>query len=474
MAHIAFLKAQLSHLVNIMDDLKPEPLFSNTEVDELVESSMVLMDDYIKAFPLAFADPTHHLDMCRNVQVLLLAQFRGTDFENEDGLEEELESIVSYASKCVYTVVAPRRSYARTFIRREPNVKHMSQKIECVRAAPQPPQRTDEWHRFRYALLTASAIWKCFGSTRTRNQLIYEKCKPLDVSKYFSVQTESPLHHGTRFEPVSVQYYEMMFKTEIEDFGCIQHPLHHCIGASPDGINVDPTSPRYGRMLEIKNIVNREITGIPKFEYWIQMQLQMETCNLNECDFLETRFKEYESVEAYHQDGSFNVAADGKIKGIMLYFIVDGQPSYHYMPLGIDHSGFLKWEKDMMTLHPNDTWVRNIYWKLDEISCVLVLRNKVWFANAVHTISETWDMIVDGRANGYEQYAPRRSQKGGRTTEYKPESSAKKVCFINPQEVCLDDATQTECAMTIDTSEQPIEKDAYLSQVLNTDPQHNS
>ena len=29
-------------------------------------------------------------------------------------------------------------------------------------------------------------------------------------------------------------------------------------------------------MLEIKNPVSREITGIPKEEYWIQMQLQME------------------------------------------------------------------------------------------------------------------------------------------------------------------------------------------------------
>ena len=49
-------------------------------------------------------------------------------------------------------------------------------------------------------------------------------------------------------------------------------------------------------MLEIKNIVNREITGIPKKEYWVQMQMQMEVCAIyEECDFLETRFKEYEN-----------------------------------------------------------------------------------------------------------------------------------------------------------------------------------
>jgi hypothetical protein len=42
-------------------------------------------------------------------------------------------------------------------------------------------------------------------------------------------------------------------------------------------------------MLEIKNVVSREITGIPKPEYYVQMQLQMEVCDLEECDFLETK-----------------------------------------------------------------------------------------------------------------------------------------------------------------------------------------
>ena len=46
--------------------------------------------------------------------------------------------------------------------------------------------------------------------------------------------------------------------------------------ASPDGINIKADSPYYGRAVEIKNPVSREITGIPKKDYWIQMQIQME------------------------------------------------------------------------------------------------------------------------------------------------------------------------------------------------------
>ena len=46
---------------------------------------------------------------------------------------------------------------------------------------------------------------------------------------------------------------------------------------------------QYGRMLKSKTL-SIGITGIPE-EYWIQMQIQMETCDLSCCDFLETPSK---------------------------------------------------------------------------------------------------------------------------------------------------------------------------------------
>jgi hypothetical protein len=102
----------------------------------------------------------------------------------------------------------------------------------------------------------------------------------------------------------------------VDDFGCLQHDAHAFLGASPDGINVDPASQRYGRMLEIKNIVNRDITGIPKKEYWIQMQLQMETADLNECDFLETQFSEEGDDDPRDHDSS-----NALMTGTMIYFM---------------------------------------------------------------------------------------------------------------------------------------------------------
>jgi hypothetical protein len=171
-------------------------------------------------------------------------------------------------------------------------------RLELLAHVPQAEQRTKEWYETRHRLITASNAYKAFEPDSARNQLIYEKCQPLkydemedpENKKFELVNIDSPMHWGQKYEPVSVMYYENLFSTEVSEYGCIQHETYKFLGASPDVIVSDPVLPRFGRMLEIKNIVNRDIDGIPKKEYWIQMQLQMETCDLNECDFLECSF----------------------------------------------------------------------------------------------------------------------------------------------------------------------------------------
>ncbi len=178
------------------------------------------------------------------------------------------------------------------------------ERLNWIKSAYQPPQRTSEWYLFRHNLITASNIWKVFGSTANINSLICEKCKPLrergcstdEGINEPSVNTLSTLHWGVKYEPLTAAIYKYRNKCELGEFGCIQHREVSCIGASPDGIvlECEVTPQLVGRMLEIKNVVNREINGIPSMPYWIQMQIQMEVCNLEECDFIETAFKEYE------------------------------------------------------------------------------------------------------------------------------------------------------------------------------------
>jgi hypothetical protein len=243
------------------------------------------------------------------------------------------------------------------------------------------------------------------------------------------------MHWGQKYEPLSIMWYENKYKTQITDFGCIPHDKYKFIGASPDGINTDINNDRYGRMLEIKNIVNRDITGIPKMEYWIQMQFQMEVCKLNECDFLETRFIEYDDEESFINDGTFNLSSNNEIKGVIIYFIKNEKPFYEYCPFMCNKEEFIKWEENIMSKNSNITWMKNIYWKLSEISCVLVLRNKNWFNKVLSDVKNIWDIIEYEKINGYQHRAPKKKSKIN-SPIIKSINTSK--CFINIDNILND------------------------------------
>ncbi len=312
-------------------------------------------------------------------------------------------------------------------------VEELEKKIKYLKSKPQPQQRTAEWYQFRYNLITASNAYKAFESQAMQNQLIYEKCKPLitinTLTENKMVNTNSTLHWGQKFEPLSVLIYEHLYNTKVDDFGCIKHDTYSFLGASPDGINVDLNSNIYGRMLEIKNIVNREITGIPKNEYWIQTQLQMEVCDLDECDFLETKFTEYIDYYTFVNDK----LKKEEMKGVIMYFNTkDSKPFYIYKPLNIiDYNEISIWEEEMVDLYQskNMIWIKNIYWKLEKLSCILILRDKKWFQNKIEQLGNIWKIIEKERITGYEHRAPKKRIK--KLTDNNNETNTNGGCLLN-------------------------------------------
>jgi hypothetical protein len=178
-------------------------------------------------------------------------------------------------------------------------------------------------------------------------------------------------------------------------------------------------------MLEIKNIFNRDITGVPKQEYWIQTQIQMETCDLDECDFVETRFKEYENNNIFFSD------TNREYRGIILHFIerpptefnidteLSNSPYYVYMPLDIPlyETNINEWiniQKEEMCIH-NRVLFSVKHWYLDEISCVFIPRNKLWFSYAVPHIQQVWETILKERIDGYDHRASKKRQVSDRS-----------------------------------------------------------
>jgi len=343
---------------------------------------------------------------------------RGQEYVMEC-LNNDIYNCIIISMNIIQKYYIPTRSYSTSFIRLSQTSKHKEHlrlKIEHLKAVPQPEQRTEEWYRFRHNTLTASNLWKVFYSESSQNQLIYEKCKPVEIHSNKPTNIETPFHWGQKYEPLSVLYYEFFYKTRVDDFGCIPHPEFPYMAASPDGINCDIDNERYGRMLEIKNIVNRDITGIPKMEYWVQMQIQMETCNLNECDFLETRFIEYSDYDEFINDPDFtenntsgvNAFSKATYRGCIVHFEGQNGPIYEYHPFGYTIEEISNWEKQIMDKYPECSWVQTIYWKLAEISCILVLRNKPWFNKAQPYIEILWNIIQQEKNGDYSHRAPKK------------------------------------------------------------------
>ena len=136
----------------------------------------------------------------------------------------------------------------------------------------------------------------------------------------------------------------------------------------------------------------------------------METCDLNECDFLETKFVEYKNEEEFNDDGSMTFSVDNKLKGIMILFSNRGNYHYEYAPLFISKENFDLWEEQILEKNSNMVWIQNIFWKLDKYSNILVLRNKLWFNSARQIITEFWDTICQEKITGYDHRKPKKKR----------------------------------------------------------------
>jgi putative phage-type endonuclease len=403
---------ELANLEDIINFIEPENEINNN-LEQLMESCFELIEHYIITNPTAISEPDFEEDLIDELEEIMVEYLDNNVTDKE---MEELEEIVEYAVEHYFKWAYPPRSYEDSIILAWPDIETIQPKLDYLISKPQPAQRTIEWYQTRHNLLTASNAYKAFESQTVQNQLIYEKCQPLITKERLEsatpqqVNVNTTLHWGQKYEPLSVLIYEDMYNTKVGDFGCIPHDTYKFIGASPDGINIDQTSPRFGRMLEIKNIVNREIDGIPKKEYWIQMQMQMETCDLEECDFLETKFEEYQTSEEFLNDGQFAITQKNQRKGVIMYFSKnDGNPKYIYMSLSIQTwDEFEVWEAKTIEENPDLSWISNYYWKLEIISCVLVPRNKQWFESNVHQLIAIWDTILEERCTGYEHRAPQK------------------------------------------------------------------
>lgn len=400
---------------------------------ELESEILKEIDEYVQNNLLGYSSPTFHEDLIDYVlDSTYDAAVQCNIMEESESNHQQLQELVStlvdhyFHSMNIHVVRSyPKDTTLNTLIKTQP-IEYIRTQIAHLKSLPQPPQRTPEWYAHRHNLITASNIYKALGSDALYNSLVCEKCKPLANSEISEipvyVNTQSSLHWGNKYEQVSVMVYETMFPGSAVDsaFGCIVHPRYSFLGASPDGIVV--AGPREGHMVEIKNRVSKDITGIPSLAYWIQTQVQMEVCELEYCDLFETSFKEFMSEAAFYENAEMH-----EYRGVILYLVSKkdtGIPRYEYMnPIKIDNvlDQVQGQEQEKETVN---AWIRQRkieagkefhlvevqYWYLNEVSCVIIPQNRAWFHAALPRFQEIWATIEQERVSGYDHRLPKKRE----------------------------------------------------------------
>ena len=410
----------LINLEDLFDQIKPTTYDETTDkdIEDFKESIQYFISDYIDTHIESYKEKGFETVMFEDLYKLIKQAYVDIDdyFKSDTHYESTLwDAIQIYLHKH-----NAFRSYCNTNIVNKPDVKILKQKLKSYENMEQPEQLSKEWFEFRREGLSASDLYKALDSQSKQNNLALSKCEPIDFNKKFSSNINSPCHNGHRYEPLSIMHYEKDFNTKVGEFGCIKHSIHKFLRASPDGINIDPTNDRYGRLVEVKNPTSRVLDGVPEKAYWVQMQMQMEVWDLDECDFLETTFKEYENEDEFHKDGkTFIQRENGMRKGITVQFFNGNKPHYEYPPVDISEKAFDKWYEIILEKNKEMAYIKNIYWYLMDYSCVLVPRNKKWFDHILPKLQQFWQTILEERETGYEHRRPKKTRKPSEKT-HKP------------------------------------------------------
>lgn len=270
--------------------------------------------------------------------------------------------------------------------------------FEYLCTIPQTVQKSKQWHEERSAMLTASELSTVFGKNPYKNRTNYmiDKVVPKEYT------SNRFCDHGIKYEDAAVLLYSRMNECDVREFGCLRHPQHSFLGASPDGIT------NKGRMLEIKCVVKREITAIPPIYYWHQMQLQMEVANLNSCDFVECQFEEYLDLASFLEDSyQYNclLTENREMKGTIIEYF-DAEQNKNAFLYNVDNFDIEKWEAEaidwLIKQNPENTFIKKTYWKLPVYSCVRVFRDVEWFYENFSAIREFWNEVIYYKLNGVE------------------------------------------------------------------------
>jgi putative phage-type endonuclease len=279
------------------------------------------------------------------------------------------------------------------------SANEIKKKMTWIRNQPVHAQRSQEWYDFRKDMITMSDLYKVFAGPGTRNQLIKSKAESTTSATASRSGGGKACRHGIKYEPVVQMLYERRYNTDLAEFGCIRHRDHAMLGASPDGVNTERNASLFGRLVEIKCPTTRPIVqGEVPEKYAIQIQGQLECLNLEECDYIECRFQEFEV-------GDEDIDKDDREQGVLMECADhQGEFVYKYAPLSLttteEQDRWVETQIDEILERDDLTFLRVTRWRLVEENVVLVRRNRRWFKENLLKIKQLWEEVLQKRLEG--------------------------------------------------------------------------
>ncbi len=278
------------------------------------------------------------------------------------------------------------------------NILKIDKRVLDISKRKQPVQRSKEWYDMRYNIISASdagtvtgtkfehisesenAKIKPHSAFKTKKDLLRTK-----VLREDNFKGNKYTKHGQVFEEIANLIYQKKNNNFVIEFGLVQHPSILFLGASPDGIT------KNGIMIEIKSPYSRKITGIVPSNYWVQMQMQLEVCNLELCHFVEIEATFYESEYEYNNDSNF--CENNNEKGFIIKCFNNNSDENQYVYPDVNIFGnndlLNRWKNE--TLNSKKNLFDNVevcYWKVNKYSCVEINRDKNWFDKNLYKFDE--------------------------------------------------------------------------------------
>ena len=315
-----------------------------------------------------------------------------------------------------------------------------------------PPQRSEEWFKARETMITASNG----GTLLELNPYEHDFQYIFNMVFGKPFETNEACYHGKKYEQIATMIYEQINDVKVKEFGLCAHPKYKFLGASPDGIvskyklnlrnnkkwneiekeieqiHSETEKCEYidaygiktklvGRMLEIKCPNRRRIKlnldepitdlvlgskkGICPSYYWCQVQLQLNCCELDECDFWQCEIIEYADRNDYIND------TNATNKGVVIQLMpIEHINNEDYKNRIYNYASFIYPPQIDMNMQELDQWILSTmdklhethknfvcesikYWYLRTSRNVTIMRDDKWFNNNINKLSKAWDTI---------------------------------------------------------------------------------